>query len=1227
MPDNGTKLKQPTIECPDCGNPMVLRTARKGRYAGKQFYGCSTYPKCKTIVDVNGDDNGIPLEQEQSKFLSIEFPSIRSRPPLQMPVKVECIPNKPGTQSALFETISVSNNLPRILKRSTLGSGYQHALAQWRLDFPYPVVLPADLPYRSVISVAEKILKRGSTTLCSPLLQKFIDKELKDTIDFEDSQWIELLTSIIIRDRSRFTQQNFDSDAERDFYQNLLPSLAPERDIHAWVFPQISAASLAPEGINPASKQRVDFLISHPSGIRCVVEVDGMQHQASEQADQDRDQSLRNNGFDVIRIPVKEINTGSGTNIEALRELLTEMPITGKPNTKSTLDESLGLVKAASQVQIAVFEAVKGGHLPIKVNESIWTLIIDKPEWINNQNKWKTAVDAATRDITRLLHELYFLHWGIDLNFRLNIIYSTDKPQNTGVVISFNSKISWAEFEIPVFEISDIFLPFQITQSLQGAESVQISEPNQGSVEYLLDYIFQRKSFLEGQWEAIRRTLKGQDSILLLPTGGGKSLAFQLASLLLPGPCLVIDPLIALIEDQLDNLQASGIDRAVGITSQLSRDEKRVALDAFSAGNYIFAYVAPERLQMTDFRRALRGLTTSASISVIAIDEAHCVSEWGHDFRTSYLNIARNVRNYCEKDGIVPPLLGLTGTASRSVLRDVRRELGISDFNAIITPQSFDRPELRFQVLSCKSSEKDARLHGILSSLPNRFGIPSNVFYANRGEDTAAGLIFYPHVNGQFGVRDGYTMVRGKISNSVALYSGKAPKGIPAETWGKYKSAFADQFKNNEVAILACTTAFGMGIDKPNIRYTVHMNIPRSIEGFYQEAGRAGRDREMAQCCLVVSIDNQGRARKLLDPSTSLTEISQIVKSSSWEENDDITRAMYFHTQSFKGAHEEIKEIKRLVNEIDDLEEVRTVAITYKDDNDRSIREKAVHRLVIIGVIEDYSMNYANNEIVIRLSGNGKEDIISSYIGYLMSYDRKIAENTERRIRAYVGDPFNDFVIKVVEDLTLNFIYKIVEMGRRRSLSEMMDACITDPSDEGVRRRILNYLEMGRFSESLDKAREEPEKLLENIENLIDGIDSPNTAAELRGQTARMLEAYPNSPAFLLIRSVAESMCRDSSVDIVIENFEAFVKYALAEDVWNLPIEQVVEISSVFTNQTGSSIDVNLAQKLVVSLMKIVDYDRSTLRLILSHIEGEYSLPTALHLTRELKLSVETLLI
>jgi ATP-dependent DNA helicase RecQ len=260
----------------------------------------------------------------------------------------------------------------------------------------------------------------------------------------------------------------------------------------------------------------------------------------------------------------------------------------------------------------------------------------------------------------------------------------------------------------PAFYISDILFPGEIAAPTQSSYPATVAEPSKDDVRWFLNYLFRKDDFWEGQWETIKRTLQGKDSVVLLPTGSGKSLAFQLAALIRPGPCIAEDPIIALVDDQIDNLSSVGIDRSIGITSQIrSSNEREQVLDAFASGNYLFCYVAPERFQTKPFRERLRALTVMSPVSLIAVDEAHCVSVWGHDFRTSYLNLGRVAREYCSFDGTAPPLVALTGTASKIVLKDVQRDLGITDVDAVITPRSFDRPELRFSILKMQRLRKD----------------------------------------------------------------------------------------------------------------------------------------------------------------------------------------------------------------------------------------------------------------------------------------------------------------------------------------------------------------------------------------------------------------------------------------------------------------------------------------------------------------------------------------
>ena len=358
-----------------------------------------------------------------------------------------------------------------------------------------------------------------------------------------------------------------------------------------------------------------------------------------------------------------------------------------------------------------------------------------------------------------------------------------------------------------------------------------------------------------------------------------------------------------------------GIDRSIGITSGIgSRNEREQILDAFASGNYLFCYVAPERFQTQPFRERLRTLTVASPVSLIAVDEAHCVSEWGHDFRTSYLNLGRVAREYCSFGGTAPPLVALMGTASKIVLKDVQRELGITDIEAIITPSSFDRPELHFSILKCRSSLKSSLVLGFLNRMPFDFGMSRGSFFQPAEDHTASGLVFCPFVNSEYGVVDIAKGLSKALGIPVTFYSGGAPRGFEAGQWNEVRQANAARFRRNQDPLMVCTKAYGMGIDKPNVRYTVHLDLPESIESFYQEAGRAGRDKQRAECAIVVSNDHPSRSERLLNPNTSLEEIARGTKNIPWQERDDVVRALWFHVQAFKGEAIELDDIQRTMN-------------------------------------------------------------------------------------------------------------------------------------------------------------------------------------------------------------------------------------------------------------------------------------------------------------------------
>ncbi len=329
-------------------------------------------------------------------------------------------------------------------------------------------------------------------------------------------------------------------------------------------------------------------------------------------------------------------------------------------------------------------------------------------------------------------------------------------------------------------------------------------------MEMLLKKYFGYDAFRPLQKEIIERTLLGKDSLVLMPTGGGKSLCFQLPALMQKGVTIVVSPLISLMKDQVDALVASGISADL-INSTLTPAQINAVMEQVKSGTLKLLYVAPERLASAGFLDFLHSIT----ISLIAIDEAHCICEWGHDFRPDYRNLSL-LRGQFPK----VPIMALTATATPDVRQDVIKQLHLQDYQLFLS--SFNRPNLSYEVFPKKDS-----LQLILSLLGN-YKNQSVIIYCFSRNDTE-------NLVGSLN-RYGF--------NATAYHAGLS---------AKQRAENQNKFIHDEVNIMVATIAFGMGIDKPDVRLVIHHSLPKSIEGYYQETGRAGRDGLPARCVLLFS--------------------------------------------------------------------------------------------------------------------------------------------------------------------------------------------------------------------------------------------------------------------------------------------------------------------------------------------------------------------------------------
>ncbi len=349
-------------------------------------------------------------------------------------------------------------------------------------------------------------------------------------------------------------------------------------------------------------------------------------------------------------------------------------------------------------------------------------------------------------------------------------------------------------------------------------------------IKQVLNKYFGYSDFKLGQEAIINHTLQGGESLGIIPTGGGKSLCYQIPALLLPGMTIVVSPLIALMKDQVDALNHLGIPAAY-ISSALSSGEIQKAMQLVIQGQCKLLYAAPERLTTEYFSRLARTI----QISLVAIDEAHCVSQWGHDFRPSYAAIAP----WIESMPYRPVIAAFTATASHRVQNDIIRLLGLDDPK--IYRAGFDRPNLYFSVI--KAPNKKQYLAGYLADHAGQAGI---IYTATRKEadDLHAQL------------------------KSWGIKAGRYHAGLSMEERNRTQEAFL----YDEITVMAATNAFGLGIDKSNIRYVIHYNMPRSLESYYQEAGRAGRDGEKGDCILLYNSADIQTQKFLIEQSISSEE-------------------------------------------------------------------------------------------------------------------------------------------------------------------------------------------------------------------------------------------------------------------------------------------------------------------------------------------------------------------
>lgn len=646
--------------------------------------------------------------------------------------------------------------------------------------------------------------------------------------------------------------------------------------------------------------------------------------------------------------------------------------------------------------------------------------------------------------------------------------------------------------------------PLVIKNSVGEYENIKDRED---IITYFLQDIFRKTSFRTGQLPIISRSLEYQTTIGLLPTGGGKSLTYQIACILQPGVAIVVDPLVALMEDQVQGLRKLRIDNCDRVNSLMKRAEKLEKLNLLQNGAVLFMFLSPERFMMQSFRENLATMTDEHNIyfSYGIIDEVHCVSEWGHDFRTSYLHLGRNMRNFMKvkSKGRSLSIIGLTATASFDVLADVERELNLDNIHSegIIRSEDDKRKELTYRVVKVVANfdhlrEKDKpylldrkvnewklkeavtkakmlRMDSLFGEIPatiaeknaeNRENSISNYseekfFVADKnGKYPYAGIIFCPHAKGNLGVNN--SSYRNKITNEQKVTHGIYTQLLCRENGlqlckfvgGDNPEEDMASFNNNDKNLMVATKAFGMGIDKPNIRYTINFNHPSSIESYVQEAGRGGRDKRNAISYVLYEATEYiclteykiQKIRALMSPDdpvwlknysdryvlfndfskfcesngaskSQIDEIISICRKNGYWENVDKNVPLWFHNNSFKGVLKEKVILYEMTDRILNVKPNRVKEIqgklqdiTGNEDICLKVDEKKNALKILSKDKKQYGYLFLSNLYPYYKCKDFDEElckyVVEELIGILKTYEDYSAQSLSKPLDMGVGD-------------------------------------------------------------------------------------------------------------------------------------------------------------------------------------------------------------------------------
>jgi ATP-dependent DNA helicase RecQ len=1013
-------------------------------------------------------------------------------------------------------------------------------------------------------SIIKNILQRGTPTIASRRLRR----HFKHSTPFHD----ELPVALISKERISWRRTIRGDDKTqhypaRKFFEELMERYLGEFGFLKYLtLPEVEISEITQLQVDRLHNQQVDFFIPQ---VGVIIEIDGPQHKQTAIRDQERDEFNETLGLKTLRFTTEEIATESSSFKEKMEQLLSyagliqKLEDEGKISTPNNLtlshyqaafgngvDVSSSTVRltAAIRFQLLILELVVRGELRFGQQNKVCLINRDEIDF----------AEVAIVDLNDYFTEIFVLLGEEERRLDIDLIEVSESEiiqEQKGPIIDFSVMLRFDdEFQTSPEKVYarthylDFYRRFNHGSSLTIENAIiepydffQISsdEPieydldlgadsrQRKALQYFLSNLFlpylDAPDFREGQVGIIGSALSRKSTIGLLPTGSGKSICYQLAAILQPAVSFVVCPIKSLMYDQKADLDAIGFSRCNYITSELTADEKQRVQTHFGQGKYFFVLISPERFQTQKFRTEMSAIGMDLNFAYAVIDEVHCLSEWGHDFRTSYLNLANTVELLAPNSTYI----GLTATASVNVLKDIQSEFNIPDEN-IRTPLDFTRPELRFHVIDDGAHKSQEALR-----------VVQHIQFKWMNKADMGGIIFTPTVNGPKGCFELAGFLSNALKKEVHFYSGSKPKGYRSSVaFDEYKQEVQRRFKNSEFELLTATKAFGMGVNKGNIGYTIHFGIPSSMEALYQEAGRAGRDKQLfveepADCYVLLTRESNA---KLLDaiwePSLSVPKLKEYV--AKLNRASDVNTNLYLMTAGLETINFERQLLVRIYEYLKQNSSLKKVAVRAAQFGvEKPKFEKAIYRLSQLGIVKDWVIEdffVGSFEVYFKCPTttelqNALEKTIQKYeptfqFSELQESTNEFTRTANQWLSAgKISEDEHVFLSLLIWSYD-HFVY-----NRRQSLKTVYEQCC-DLSEEKISNdefkvRLENYF---RFNDSTHRLLQ----LAENAQDMKDWLsvfydtNGESSAAStlisteglfaLREQVARYLESYKENP-------------------------------------------------------------------------------------------------------------------